>query len=160
MATGKKRRRWLQFSLRTLLSLFLLAAGFGSGWSAHRWKQQQEVNELRETLKKLDGLSMEYIEGLDVYMLRNLPVQEKKLTPEEEERNRRLRDERIDAYNARQSFAGAKQGGKRDNGGFAGGGFGRGGFGATPGELFNEVTVEEITDFSGVSEEEPRREPE
>ncbi|MEQ8786451.1 MAG: hypothetical protein RIC55_09135 [Pirellulaceae bacterium] len=46
------------------MSLFLLAAGFGGGWSAYRWKHRQELDDLHATLEKWEGVT--YVEGLDI----------------------------------------------------------------------------------------------
>ena len=52
------KRRWLQFSLRNLMSLFLLAAGFGAGWYARYSSYQERLiqakREQAETLQQLE----------------------------------------------------------------------------------------------------------
>jgi hypothetical protein len=67
------------------MSLFLLTAGFGSGWSAYRWRHQQELEELHETLKKWEGVT--YVEGLDIII--NAPetlIHEQPDEPSDQER--------------------------------------------------------------------------
>lgn len=86
MATAN-RRRWLQLSVRMLLSLMLIAAGFGLGWSAYRWQHQQELDELHTLLEKWDGV--ESIPELGIYL--DLPGREE--TGEGDQPNKKDQEE-------------------------------------------------------------------
>ena len=50
----KPRRRWLQFSLRTMLVL-MLAFGCGFGWLAYQIKQARQQREAANVIEKLGG---------------------------------------------------------------------------------------------------------
>lgn len=50
----KPKRRWLQFSLRTLLAL-MLAFGCGFGWLAYKIKEARERREAVKAIEKLGG---------------------------------------------------------------------------------------------------------
>ena len=52
--TPKPRRRWLQFSLRTLLVL-MLVFGCGFGWFAHKVQQARTEREATKAIEKLGG---------------------------------------------------------------------------------------------------------
>jgi hypothetical protein len=53
--TPRPRRRWLRFSLRTLLAL-MLAFGAGFGWFAHQVQRAREQGEAGKALKELGGM--------------------------------------------------------------------------------------------------------
>lgn len=52
--TPKPRRRWFQFSLRTMLVL-MLAFGCGFGWLGMKVKQAREQREAVKAIEKLGG---------------------------------------------------------------------------------------------------------
>ena len=52
--TPKPRRRWLQFSLRTLMVL-MLVLGCGFGWLAYEIKMVREQREAVTAIEKLGG---------------------------------------------------------------------------------------------------------
>ena len=52
--TPKPRRRWLQFSLRTLMVL-MLVIGCGFGWLAYQIKQARQQREAANVIEKLGG---------------------------------------------------------------------------------------------------------
>jgi hypothetical protein len=52
--TPKPRRRWLQFSLRTLMVL-LLVLGAGLGWLAHEAERARAQQKLAAAIQQLGG---------------------------------------------------------------------------------------------------------
>ena len=52
--TSKPRRRWLQFSLRTMLVL-MLVLGVAFGWFAYKVEQARAQREAVEAIEKLGG---------------------------------------------------------------------------------------------------------
>ncbi len=52
--TPKPRRRWLQFSLRTLMVL-MLVFGCGFGWAGVKLKQAREQRGAVKAIRKLGG---------------------------------------------------------------------------------------------------------
>ena len=66
--TPKPRRRWLQFSLRTLLVL-MLVFGCGFGWFAHEVQQARAQREAVKAIEELGG--MVYCEPASGGMIRN-----------------------------------------------------------------------------------------
>ena len=56
--TPKPRRRWLQFSLRTMI-LIMLLIGCGLGWFAHERKQARDQRKAAMEIKQLGGVAMQ-----------------------------------------------------------------------------------------------------
>jgi hypothetical protein len=62
-------RRWLRFSLRTLLMVMLLVAAFCGGWMSHkRWGRLELEKALAEIEKLRRAPRVEYIDGLDIFI--------------------------------------------------------------------------------------------
>ena len=57
----KHKRRWFQFSLRTLL-IFTVVVAVGAGWLGNRVERKRQEREAAEAIVKLGGLAVHYYE--------------------------------------------------------------------------------------------------
>ena len=66
------RRRWLRFSLRSLLLVILLAAAYSAGWVSHRsWNQRNTQQAISDAVQQIGGpVEVESVDKLDVLILR------------------------------------------------------------------------------------------
>jgi hypothetical protein len=69
---ARTRRRWLRFSLRSLLLVIMLAGSYCAGWVSHRsWNQRNTQQTIADAIRRIGGpVQIEKVDNTDVLIFR------------------------------------------------------------------------------------------